>query len=150
MKKMTTAKVVNGVTKTVSVWLDEQTVKALEQANDEAFTNRYILDEYEISLTVRRETRRHCSLDASMENGFEAADEHDYESDVFNGIEKERLKAAFEILTPEQRELIKLVYFDGVPQKDIAEHRGVDPTAIRNRLNKIYKKLKKFLDQGVH
>ena len=85
-------------------------------------------------------------MDASLENGFELADEHDYESDVFNGIEKERLKVAFAVLTNEQRELIRLVYFAGVPQKEIATQQGVDPTAIRNRLNKIYKKLKNYLE----
>lgn len=146
MKKMTATKVVNGETKTVSVWLDDRTVKALEQVNDEAFTNRYILDEYEISLVERKETRRHQSLDASMDNGYEVADEHDYESDVFDGIEKERLKAAFEILTEEQRELVKRVYFDGVPQKDVAAEYGLDKTSIRDRLKTVYKKISRFFE----
>ena len=146
MKKMTTMITENGKEKRISVWLDERTAEALEQANDASLTKQYIIAEHRSKLDEYRETRRHCSLDASLENGFELADEHDYESDVFNGIEKERLKVAFAVLTNEQRELIRLVYFAGVPQKEIATQQGVDPTAIRNRLNKIYKKLKNYLE----
>lgn len=43
MKKMTTTVSVNGKVKTISVWLDDRTVQALEQVNDEEFTRQYIM-----------------------------------------------------------------------------------------------------------
>ena len=145
MKKMTTTTTVNGKTKTISVWLDERTVQALERTHDEKLIRQYIIDEHNVKLIDLKETRRHRSLDADIDNGFDAPDEHCYEEDVFLKIEIERLRSAFAVLTHEQKELVRRVYFDEENQSDIAEEQGVDPTAIRNRLNKIYRKIKKFL-----
>ena len=146
MKKMTTTIIESGKEKRISVWLDERTVEALEQANDAALTQQYIIDKYKSSLVDRSETRRHQSLDVSMDNGFEPIDERDYASVVLDGIEHDRLRAAFAILTNEQRELIRLVYFAGVPQKEIAERMGLDKTSVRDRLKTIYKKISRFLE----
>lgn len=52
----------------------------------------------------------------------------------------EILPDAIASLEPQQRELVKKVFFDGKKKKDIAEE-GVSPAAISDRLNKIYKKI---------
>ncbi len=145
-KKMTAEITVNGKKKTISVWLDESTVEALEAVKDEEMTRLYIIDEYKMQLSERRETRRHQSLDKSMENGFDVADDYCLEDDVIHGMDKNLVNEAVKHLLPEQRELIQQVYFEGKEQKEIAREQGVDPTAIRNRLRKIYKKIKKFLN----
>ncbi len=149
-KKMTAEITMDGEKRTISVWLDESTVEALEAVNDEEMTRLYIIEEYKTQLSERRETRRHQSLDRSMENGFDVADSYSLEDDVIRGMDKNLVNEAIKHLLPEQRELIKQVYFEGKEQKEIAQEQGVDPTAIRNRLRKIYKKIKKFIEQGVH
>lgn len=150
MKKMTTTVVKNGKTKTISVWLVERTVEALEQVNNEEFTRQYIIDEYQSALTERKETRRHQSLDVSMDHGFDISDEHCFEDDIYMNIELEKLQAALKLLTHEQRSLIYRVYFCGESQKDIAQEFGVDATSIRDRLKTIYKKIQNFLKSCPH
>ncbi len=146
MKKMTTTVIENGKTKIISVWLDERTIQALEQVNDEEFTRQYIIDEHEAKLADYRETRRHRSLDADIEKGFDAPDEHCMEEDIFKNIEVEHLQVALSGLTSEQQNLIYRVYFCGESQKDIAEEMGLDKTSIRDRLRTIYKKIQRIFE----
>ena len=90
------------------------------------------------------ETRRHVSLDAYDPMGDTLTDG----SDPFCGIEGdeiERLNAAMKKLDPDQRRLLKLVFFDGVKQKDIAKAEGVSPLSVNIRLSLILKKLKDAL-----
>ena len=93
-----------------------------------------------------RETRRHISL-----NGME------YEGEIFRSGEDpleeilrretaSRLAEAMERLSPEQRELLKKVYFENIRIVEIARAAGVTEAAIRGRLKKIYARLKKFLN----
>lgn len=56
-----------------------------------------------------------------------------------------RLMQAMEALSPAQRELVLKVYFEKVRITDIARAEGVTEAAIRNRLKKIYARLRKFL-----
>lgn len=91
-----------------------------------------------------RETRRHVSLDGM-----------DYEREIFvSGVNTEsevesredisRLYCAMESLSPAQRELVLKVFFEKVRVADIARAEGVTEAAIRNRLQKIYARLKKI------
>lgn len=145
MIKLTTTVAENGKTKRVSAWLDEQTVHALEQVNDEAFTKQYIIDEHDSYLVEIKETRRHQSLYKSLDNGWDISDGHCYEDDVLRNIDNERLRQKLEMLTSGQRELIKRVYFDGESQSVIAKEMGIDKSSLRDRLRVIYKKVRKFL-----
>lgn len=147
MKKVSTTVIRKGKVKTVSVWLDERTITALEQANDEELMRQYILDEHNSKLIELKETRRHQSLDMTIENGFEIADEHYCEDDVFANMDATQLRAALCELTPDQRKLIYRVYFLCESQKDIANELGVDKTSIRDRLKTIYKKIKRFFEK---
>lgn len=54
------------------------------------------------------------------------------------------LAAAMGSLLPGQLELFKKVYIDQRTFTDIAAEDGVTETAIRNRLNKIHRRLRKF------
>lgn len=143
MKKMTTTTIVNGKTKTISVWLDERTVQALEQVNDEEFTKQYILDEHNAKLADYRETRRHRSLDADIDNGFDAPDDCCLEEEILTGVDVDLL---LKDLSPEQRELFERIFIDGATQKEIAEEYGVSAVAIFYRLEKIFKKIKRNLN----
>ena len=52
----------------------------------------------------------------------------------------------FEQLTPEQRELVLKVYFKGMRIVDIARKEGVGESAVRDRIRRIHKKMKKYLE----
>ena len=53
-----------GEQKEISVWLDDETARAIDEANDPKVTHIYILDKYNEDLIERKETRRHVSLDS--------------------------------------------------------------------------------------
>ena len=65
MKKLTTKIMDDGDEKEISVFLDDETAKVLEECGDEELKHRYIVEEYKDKLIERRETRRHQSLEKS-------------------------------------------------------------------------------------
>lgn len=90
----------------------------------------------------QKETRRHVSIDGM-----------DYEGELFDSAENTeravehredmaRLFSAMEVLSPDQRELVKKVYFEERKITDIAREEGVSHVAVRDRLERIYKKIK--------
>lgn len=94
----------------------------------------------------RRETRRHNSIEDMQSLGVQFKD---IESDAANIVEekenKETLHNALDKLLPQQKELVQKVFFQGMSIVQIARAEGVNEAAIRNRLKKIYKKLKNIL-----
>ena len=92
----------------------------------------------------RKETRRHQSLDALVESGFQIADQgSDIEANLIMQNDIDLLRRAFAALTNDQKWLVEQVFYCGRKQSEIAAELGIDPTAIRNRLKKIYSKIKK-------
>lgn len=148
MKKLTTTvQTKDGTKREISVWLDDETAMVLLQSGDEKIIQDYIFEEYRTQLIERKETRRHQSLENSMENGFDIADKSvDVEGEAIKRCEAERLRKAIEQLEPQQRWLIKQVYFKERSQVEIAKELGVGESAIRSRLKKIIEKLKKYLN----
>ena len=57
-----------------------------------------------------------------------------------------RLTQALKMLSPEQRELVLKVYFNGMRIVDIAREEGVGESAVRDRIRRIHKKMKKYLE----
>lgn len=55
------------------------------------------------------------------------------------------VRRAWRKLLPQQQELLKKTYIDGRTIADIAKEEGVTEAAIRDRLDRIYKKLRKIL-----
>lgn len=97
-------------------------------------------------LNERKETRRHQSLDKSMEHGFDFAD---LSENIFEKIElserNRQLYQAISYLSPEQQRLLYEVYFEYIPQTEIARREGVTKCAINKRLVRILARLKKIL-----
>ena len=93
----------------------------------------------------QKETRRHFSLDGMDYEGELFASAQDTEGEAVRREDMARLYSAMEILSPAQRELVEKVYFEERKITDIAREEGVSEAAIRNRLKKIYSRLKKFL-----
>lgn len=143
MKKMTTTIVENGKEKRISVWLDDRTAEALQQVNDEEFIRQYIIDEHRVKLDDYKETRRHRSLDADIDNGFDAPDERCFDEEILARVDLDLL---LKDLTPEQHELFERVVIDGATQNQIANESEVSQPAVFNRLKKIFRKIKKSLN----
>ena len=99
MKKLTTKIMDNGKEKDIAVFLDDETAKVLEECGDEELKHRYIVEEYKDKLIERRETRRHQSLEKSIESGHEFVD---HKADVEQNLEK---KEEIEQLYKESRPL---------------------------------------------
>mgnify|MGYP002568271852 CR=1 FL=1 len=92
-----------------------------------------------------RETRRHMSLDGMDYEGALFAAPDNPAAELVWKEDATRLRQAMEALSPAQRELVCRVYFENEKITDIARQEGVDKSAISHRLDRIYRKLKKFL-----
>ncbi len=113
---------------------------------DEVYAAIQDLDRKE-RLNERKETRHCQSLEQSLDNGWDIAD---LTVDTIKLIErKAKYKALYKALNTlpsKQRQLIYLVFFKGVSQKEIARKENVSKAAITIRIQRILKKLKKLLD----
>ena len=93
----------------------------------------------------RKETRRHQSLDALVESGFQIADPgSDIEANLIIQNNIDVLRRALAVLTNDQKWLVEQVFYYGRKQSEIAAELGIDATSIRDRLRVIYKKIKNF------
>jgi RNA polymerase sigma factor (sigma-70 family) len=95
--------------------------------------------------TNQRETRRHCSLEAYNLDDALLPSDADIEGDLISAEQSDKLGAAIATLTPEQQELIWLVFAEDKKIVEIARADRVSEAAVRNRLRKIYARLKKVL-----
>ncbi len=119
--------------------------ESIEIEVDEEWANVVIeLDRLERN-SNQTETRRHCSLDGlNLDDAYLPSDV-DVEKEVLAGLEAASLHEAIGKLLPCQQELVKRVFFGREKIATIAKEEGVDEAAIRGRLQRIYKKLKKTM-----
>ncbi len=89
-----------------------------------------------------KETRRHVSLDGMDYEGALFASPADPAAEVLKREETARLLRAMESLSPDQRELVRRVYFENQRIVDIAREQGVSRAAIHDRLKRIYQRIK--------
>lgn len=96
----------------------------------------------------RRETGRHNSFIDMEERGFQFKD-NKADCDIEGYIEKiemkENVRQALLTLPSHHQELIRKVFFENMKIVQIAADERVTEAAIRKRLKRIYKKLKKGL-----
>lgn len=71
----------------------------------------------------------------------------DVEAEVINKMTVAELRRAFLLLSPDERELIKILFIDGVTERKVSEMYGVSQVAIHKRKNRILAKLKNFLEK---
>ena len=60
-------------------------------------------------------------------------------------VENDALTKAIEKLQPQQKELVRKIFFQGIPPSEVAEELGITRQSVNDRLSKIYARLKKFL-----
>ena len=91
---------------------------------DEEFAKQYEEIEYREKLVDRKETRRHQSLDKSLENGW---DVEDWRINIEKEIEyKERnkdLQDALKVLTYKQKQVLIFYILEGFSFREIGDKR---------------------------
>jgi RNA polymerase sigma factor (sigma-70 family) len=104
--------------------VDYKTSELLKQC-DERIRNAYLEEEYRAQKRERTETRKHISLETSMENG------HDYISKAENPMDKllnledkAELEKALDKLTDKQRQVFVLYVVEGFTFEEIGVKMG--------------------------
>ena len=120
-------------TETVEVEVSEELGNIIVDLDRQEYNNHH------------KETRRHCSLDAFNLDDALFPSEENIEAEVATKDQYNRLYAAIALLEPQQKELVRQVFFEDRKIVDIAADEGVSEAAIRNRLKKITQRLKKIL-----
>lgn len=93
----------------------------------------------------RRETRRHESYSDDNDKQETLLDKSvDIAAEVEKKLSYEALYKAITKLEPQQQELVRKIFFEGKPIVAVAKELGITKQACNNRLNKIYRQLKKF------
>ena len=101
---------------------------------------------HQAALRDRAETRRHVSLNKLLEAGVPLADDICVETLAERAIDHAALLHAMEQLLPQQKELLLKVYFEGRSYADVARDEGVDRSAIRKRMLRIFDKIRKNME----
>lgn len=91
------------------------------------------------------ETRRHVLLSALDPEERYFADEMDVLSEIIREERYEELRNAVEKLEPQQKELIRRIFWEDEKQADIAREQNVSKPALVGRMKRIYAALKKIL-----
>lgn len=95
----------------------------------------------------RKHSRRYpIAIDAADYEGEWFSDGTDILGDIVREEDNQCLLEAISKLNPEQQDLIHTVYVRKEKIVNIARKQGVTEGAVRDRLRKIHRRLKKFLD----
>ena len=143
---------INVPDKDCEIWIENDYRRRLSAAEDKSSVTRRtaqeIMDEDCNKPTFnshQRETRRHVSMDALDPEDKHLTDGGDILQELIKREGYEELYAAIRKLQPQQQELIRQIFWEGMKQKDIAAGDGVSERAITGRMKKIYAALKKSL-----
>ena len=146
MKKYTTYITTNkGTKKEISVFLDDETAKALDESNDPNITHFYILEKHKEDLTDLKETRRHLSLENLLEKGYFIENE---DSNLSKYAEKMdtvlKMRKALATLTDKQFKAIWYVAVDGLSYVETGKLMGIRWDTVRQYYKAAEKKIKKY------
>lgn len=145
MKKLTTQITKNNKTKTIFIMVDNETAKYVESL-DEKLRHEYIVSEHDIYLNDLKETRRHQSLNLSLDNGFEFIDPNqDIEEKLENDELKKQLSKALTTLTEKQLKVFLMYVQKGLSFSNIGKKIGISKDTAKEHYWAAIKKLKKFL-----
>ena len=130
--------------KKVKLYIDNETATILKDCSEE-IRLAYLKEEYKAQMRERAETRRHISLDKSMDNG------HDFESqdksplaEILEAEEESYIKSLLDKLTDKQREVFILHAFERWTLKKIGKKMGVSFQCVHQIYEAAIKKLKNF------
>lgn len=109
------------------------------------FAAEYAAMEHRDKLSERKETRRHQSLDKSMEHGFDVPDPRvDIQAETERRELSGQLKTALHTLTDKQRAVFLRYASDGLSFREIGEEMSIGRYTVRDYYYNAVKKLKIF------
>ena len=95
----------------------------------------------------KKESRRHCSLEAYGENHEEFYSDTDMFQDLIRKERADSVCEAMKQLKPSHRELLHALFFEGISNEEYAQRCGVTPGAITRRKITAIKKIKKLFEK---
>ena len=120
--------------------------KHVEIEVTEEFASEYAAMEYRDKLIERKETRRHQSLDKSLEHGWDVTDPSaDVALQAERNEEKARLSSALKKLTDKQRAVLLLYIEEGLSFREIGEKLGIHKDTVKEHYHAAIKNLRKIL-----
>lgn len=120
--------------------------KHVEIEVTEEFAAEYAAMEYRDKLIERKETRRHQSLDKSLEHGWDIPDPSaDVALQAERNEEKARLSSALQKLTDKQRAVLLLYIEEGLSFREIGEKLGIYKDTVKEHYHAAIKNLRKIL-----
>ena len=126
--------------KKVQFYMDKQTYEMLmDDSISSEERQKYLVDEYHEYEREKYYKRKIVRLEEEQIDYSLSPEEkcikNEEEDAFFFFINK---------LNPRQKEIIKLIYFEGKTQEEVARIFNVSKSAINQSLKRIYKKIKKF------
>ncbi len=126
-----------GEEKKVKFYMDKTSYEILSDSSiNEMYRHQYLINEYHEYEREKYYKRKYSLLDIEILDQLKNT--KDFENDNYD-----YLYSAIEKLNDKQKELIKLIFFEGYSQTEVAKMQGVSKQAINNSLNKIYSILRK-------
>ncbi len=112
----------------------------------EEFARQFEEMEHKDALIERKETRRHQSLDKSLEHGFDIADSREDTAEQAERKElSEEIQSALHKLTDKQRTVFLMYVEDELNYREIGARLGLGTYTVRDYFYNAVKKLQKFL-----
>ena len=143
MKKLSTEITTKkGERKIITVEVDDMYTDWLVTQPQEIYHDA-VMFEYRTSCVERKETRYIQSLDASMDNGFDIADESSESAEDM--AERLTLEDAIQKLTEQQQWVVKQVFMLQRKQVEVARELGITESAMAQQISVIKRNLKKIL-----
>ena len=114
----------------------------------EEFAAEYAKTEHRDKLIERKETRRHQSLDKSLDHGFDIPDPTVGIAEMAERRElSDEIHKALDTLTEKQRIVFELYVSEGLPFRAIGKKMGLGTYTVRDYFYNAVKKLKKRLGE---
>lgn len=129
-----------GEWKKVKFDVDELSYKAIcDESVSEEYRHKWLVDEYHEQEREKNRNRRYAVVDIDTDILTE-----DTEIDIW---EYEDLYIAISKLTPRQQEFVKLKFFEGFTQEEIAKKYGITKQSVSDAMRRIYETLKKHIKE---
>ena len=126
--------------KKVQFYMDKQTYEMLmDDSISSEERQKYLVDEYHEYEREKYYKRKIVRLEEEQIDYSLSPEEK-----CIKNQEEDAFFFFINKLNPRQKEIIKLIYFEGKTQEEVARIFNVSKSAINQSLKRIYKKIKKF------
>jgi len=135
----------DGKSKSIYVFVDEETAAMLATVTDKEAVNQYLIGEYKLQMSEYEYRRHTVSFEEAQERGIELVSPIDLLEETIKAEEEEQIRNAIKQLDPQQQWLMEQIFYERRTKSEIAREMGIDHTSLRDRLRVITKKIKKYL-----